>query len=585
MWRKRGPSTTFASKTSQFTLVMSSSTTTYTSYLLATVTSTITPGDLMPRKKDTMDELMKNELGALDVEPQTSQNYRRVLWEDDKEKKSILNTLIPRSNLTINDLCNIKYVKKVGEELRQGQTILEKVGKGHQWRLNSPFVGAGKKLRVGRGSRSGLTDALDLEHEDDDEDEDEDEDRRGDSMMETDDQSSQQSFRPGKRSNDNRKTLSEEKRWERLLRNILYAMRIKAKYSHFNFPFKVVDPRRYWSSEFSTVVVPDPTDSRKPDLVLMDYRMKSRGVGDKDWSDVLTALEITQSDLNTAKSDSDNHIPVFLGVATKGYLMFRAQPWRRFVLLFSIAKLKLRAHYLDRSGMIISAPISIGPDAVRFVDVLNTITLAGLQSLGFDPTIHVCGKLCPAPSVHDELVPVTEDGLPVTENGLPITRLPDDARGWVMDDENKVYWILAVLWKSRALFSRGTVCYRVRDLNGREYALKDCWVDEDNLEHEVNLLRAVEGIQNVVHLVKFWDVRYNKNRDCTSNIRQHIKQLPPAPVYYNRIHRRMLLTPCGLPVTNVGSVTELVSVFRDLVVGEFFSYLSKFFVMTDTRSS
>jgi hypothetical protein len=73
---------------------------------------------------------------------------------------------------------------------------------------------------------------------------------------------------------------------------------------------------------------------------------------------------------------------------------------------------------------------------------------------------------------------------------------------------------------------------------------------------------------------------------CTSNICQHISnRLLPAPIYYNRIHRRMLLTPCGLPVTNVKSVTELVCVFRDLVVGEFLSYLSKFFIMTDTCSS
>lgn len=119
--------------------------------------------------------------------------------------------------------------------------------------------------------------------------------------------------------------------------------------------------------------------------------------------------------------------------------------------------------------MIISKPIAIGPHAVRFVDVLNAITLAGLQFLGFDPTIHVCGNLCPAPSKHD--VPVTEDGLPVTENGLTVTQLPEDAKGWVTDNENNVYWILAVLWKSRGLFSRGTVCYRVRDSAGKESML------------------------------------------------------------------------------------------------------------------
>lgn len=113
-------------------------------------------------------------------------------------------------------------------------------------------------------------------------------------------------------------------------------------------------------------------------------------------------------------------------------------------------------------------------------------------------------------------------------------------------------------------------------------------MDKLNLEHEVNLLRAVHGIPNVVSLVKSWDVQYGGKGDCTSNIRQHMiirNRLPPAPIYYNRVHCRMLLTPCGLPLTYVESATELVRIFKHLLVGEFLSYLSKFFVMIDTRSS
>jgi hypothetical protein len=80
--------------------------------------------------------------------------------------------------------------------------------------------------------------------------------------------------------------------------------------------------------------------------------------------------------------------------------------------------------------------------------------------------------------------------------------MPAEAKGWVMDNDNQVYWIMAILWKSRSLFSRGTVCYRVQDKHGKEYALKNCWVDEKSLEHEAELLQAVEDVSNVVHLVK-----------------------------------------------------------------------------------
>jgi hypothetical protein len=145
---------------------------------------------------------------------------------------------------------------------------------------------------------------------------------------------------------------------------------------------------------------------------------------------------------------------------------------------------------------------------------------------------------------------------------------------------------MAILWKSRGLFSRGTVCYRVQDRHGTEFALKDCWVDAENLDHEVTLLRAVDGIPNVVSLKKYWDIQYAGQTDCTERIREHISEnLPESPIYSNKVHRRMLLTPCGLPLTTFKSLPELVNIFRDLIVGEFLSCLLKVFVMTAATSS
>lgn len=166
-----------------------------------------------------------------------------------------------------------------------------------------------------------------------------------------------------------------------------------------------------------------------------------------------------------------------------------------------------------------------------------------------------------------------------------VDSMPTEAVGWVIGNEGKVYWIMAILWKSRGLFSRGTVCYRVQDKDGQEYALKDCWVDADKLEQEVDFLRAVDGVPNVVRLRKYWDVKYDGRVDSTSHIRDHVRDhLPDSPIYTNKIHRRMLLTPCGLPLTNFKSIPELVNVFRDLVVGEFPWWSPKFLVLKDTGS-
>ncbi|KAG2114403.1 hypothetical protein DEU56DRAFT_761858 [Suillus clintonianus] len=65
----------------------------------------------------------------------------------------------------------------------------------------------------------------------------------------------------------------------------------------------------------------DPADLWKPDLVLLDYNLRELDFSQKAWKDVLTEVEITQSDLST-----DHKTPLFQGVATKGYLTMHKQP-------------------------------------------------------------------------------------------------------------------------------------------------------------------------------------------------------------------------------------------------------------------
>ncbi|KAG1844875.1 hypothetical protein C8R48DRAFT_780098 [Suillus tomentosus] len=303
---------------------------------------------------------------------------RRVLWEEGIKgrKSSILDILIPGSGLTTEDILGIRYIKRKGQALLQGASLLQKLWTGLQWRLDGAFSGPVKKLR--RQWELG-NDEINTDLEEMDED----------SILDTDASWLQQSFDAGqKRSNHPVKT-SEEKSWERLLRSIYYAMcniireaNEDSQSGSLNpLPFNVVPEPWYWSSKFATTPVPDATNSHKPDIVLMDFRLKKHESGEKTWADVLTNIEITKSELVQGKD-----IPIFLGVTTKGYLIMRDQPWRRFIILFSIANLQLRAHYMDRSGMIISQPLPINSNAMHFINVLNAITLSDLPSLGFNPT-------------------------------------------------------------------------------------------------------------------------------------------------------------------------------------------------------
>jgi hypothetical protein len=165
----------------------------------------------------------------------------------------------------------------------------------------------------------------------------------------------------------------------------------------------------------------------------MDYRLKMNESGEKTWADVLTNIMITRSELVQGKD-----IPIFLGVIIKGYLIMREQPWHCFVVLFSIANLQLCVYYMGLLGMIISQPLPVGANAMYFVEVLNTITLSDLASLGFNPTIHMFTDLCSTGS----------------HNNLPegIDQMLEGTKGWVMDNNGDVYWIMVILWKSRGLF-------------------------------------------------------------------------------------------------------------------------------------
>ncbi|KAG0693551.1 hypothetical protein DFH29DRAFT_1007207 [Suillus ampliporus] len=191
------------------------------------------------------------------------------------------------------------------------------------------------------------------------------------------------------------------------------------------YPFEPADikcPHRQWSSKFCNSPIPDATNIQKPNVVLLDRDVELTG-----WAHVLTCVEITGSDLG-AKHD----IPLYKGVITKGYLMMQEQPWCRFVILFSISANNLRAHYIDRSGLTITRPISIAKSPTRLVDMLNTMSLANSKYHGMDPTMHMCNQSCKKSPCD----------------------VGDKAIGWIEDAQKQKLSIISVLWRSQGLFSR-----------------------------------------------------------------------------------------------------------------------------------
>ncbi|KAG1898008.1 uncharacterized protein F5891DRAFT_499656 [Suillus fuscotomentosus] len=323
---------------------------------------------------------------------------------------------------------------------------------------------------------------------------------------------------------------------QRLFYTIQYHLRNTLK---DDIPYKFAMGSRYWTAEFSTTAIQDEFNAQKPDLSLFDFALLKE---QKSWANVLTFVEHTSSDLSKHPD-----LPIYWGVAIKAYLIMREQPWRRFTLAYSISADMLRTHYFDRSGAIISLPFYIHkhPGSIRLCDALAALTLLDSRHLGLDPTIHVCHAACNG--IHDNLA--------------------DGAIGWVQDNKHNVYSIMALLWKSRGFFCRGTVCYRVRNKEGVEYALKDCWVEESKKMHEPTILKTLKGIPNVVELIDDWDVYYEGQPDCTARIRKEYNQdQRDDTAFCNRLHRRLLLSPCGEPLSQFNSRMELITAFRQFVI-------------------
>ncbi|OJA20645.1 hypothetical protein AZE42_11155 [Rhizopogon vesiculosus] len=340
-----------------------------------------------------------------------------------------------------------------------------------------------------------------------------------------------------------KRILSTEKSLEYLFKAIIYSLwhkPLQSKITFNNPPNPESEPvKRYWSAEFASTPIPDLHNSQKPNVALFNYENKETP---KTWKDVLSFLEHTVSNLMMR-----HDLPVLLGSTTKAYLIMREQLWRCVIVYFTISTDFLRTHYIDHSGLIMSRPVNIHSYPVLVTEAIGTVSLADLKLLGFDDTIHMC-----------------------THCRGSHTNLADGAMGWVYDNSGKQYSIMEVLWKSQGVFCEGTACYRIRDPDDRmDYAMKDCWVTEEKRYHEVDVLKKVKGIPNVVELMDHWDVKFGDQDDCTSLIRQQY-DIPLKDrgddSFCNRYHWRLVMKPCGVPLSHFRSRKELICAFCDFVI-------------------
>ena len=285
---------------------------------------------------------------------------------------------------------------------------------------------------------------------------------------------------------------------------------------------------RLWSSR--TSCKPMKGDMPwKPDLILRedDPFLAAGPQRELSWEDVISFMEVT----SVSYSFSNNSKTVRNAIMRKAYAIFASQPSRRFLFAMSIADRKFRAHMFDRSGVVHSRPYDMHKSPRVLLSMLALLTFGNSEQVGYDPTL-----------TYFTHVP----------RHLSNTRLN------TIDVKSETFDIIDRIFFHFLIRGRGTSSWHVC-LGKAHYVIKDSWTHISRLSREEDILRKIQSVKGVPRLVAAWTVRIGNSDDRTDTRR------PPSSSNEVRVHRRLVLQPVALPLSDFKSICELLSVFIDVL--------------------
>jgi hypothetical protein len=131
-----------------------------------------------------------------------------------------------------------------------------------------------------------------------------------------------------------------------------------------------------------------------------------------------------------------------------------------------------------------------------------------------------------------------------------------------------MYIIKRILFASRGLVGRGTICY-LASLNEEDYIVKDHWVlgkQEGVILNEIEMLKSMHGVPGVPELVDHWLVTTSDGE--ADHTRSYRKKERRSTQGTNRVHVRLVLKPCARPLHMFRTLKELVRALRDIVISK-----------------
>jgi hypothetical protein len=297
---------------------------------------------------------------------------------------------------------------------------------------------------------------------------------------------------------------------------------------------QVTIPKRTWTPKYHGNVLHGSPTKRKPDVILVDEGDKSRAIGEgATWQKVHAFSEVTITERKNSKTLKDT-------IRQKSYLMLTSRADRCFTVCLDFAHDSFTLTAIDRASLVYSETLKVVENPCILLQIIVGLMFGRPSDIGYDETIE-CG-----------------------EDGKAISIMVG----------GKKYKVEEELFRSEALRGRATRCWRVSRSEGgilEEFVVKDSWVDTRRTQSEIVTLQRIhmEGIcdgKGIPRLIHGEDVHVPTgafNFIVDSTARRRVAQTDEQ--VEERVHRRLLMGPVGIRITNFRSRKELIRAFIDVV--------------------
>lgn len=321
------------------------------------------------------------------------------------------------------------------------------------------------------------------------------------------------------------------------------------------------------------------------------------------WADVRVVGELKA---NPEKSDQDSTV---VQIANYAREVFGSQPWRRWVLCFTLCGSDLRVWQFDRGGAVGSTIIDIHKQWQLFVRTFFSLATIDATSCGFDPTIQ-CNDVDGRVDTFDPTLAAyrSEPQRPWIWIPTFIPGTPVDIDALTVPPSVAAAFPTATTWtrlelkpssmaKRWAIITRAAMCSRARvwgsETDDWPYVVKDQWRAPER-EPEGDLISQctcpdATGLPRSLWHGDILSIKppsehataddifslrppSSSRRGTTAapNLRRVTETshhlLRSSSIALNRIHTRLVISPAGHSLTRFTSYTQLLSALHSAVL-------------------